>query len=83
MEQICGLVPVYPHATKVVTQEVVERVSRQERKTVWDPVCLIGRIVEIGLGSPPQIANGLGAFLISPRPNTERNTIQSMRRILL
>jgi hypothetical protein len=74
---------VNPHTTEVVTQKVVERISRKEGKAVWDPVRLIGVVVKVGLGSLPQVANGLGSLVISSRPHAQRDTVESLGRILL
>lgn len=64
MEQVCGLVPMNPHAPEVVTQQVVEWISGEEGQAVRNPVCLIGVVIEVGLRPLPQIADSLGALLI-------------------
>jgi hypothetical protein len=83
MEQVRRLVPVDPHATKVVAQEVVERIPREEAEAVWNPVGLITRVIEIWLGASSQVANCLGTLLIGARPDAKCNTVESMARILL
>jgi len=83
MEEIGGLVPVDPHSTKVITQKIIKRISRKERQAVWDPVGLIRRIIEVGFGPPPKVANGLCTFLICPGPHPESNTVKSVGGILL
>lgn len=64
MEQVGSLVPVNPHSPEVVTQQVVEWVPGEEGKTVRDPICLIGVVIEVGLRPLPQIANGFGTLLV-------------------
>ncbi len=41
------------------------------------------RVVEVGLGLLAQFANGLGALLVGTGPDAQRDTVQSVRRILL
>lgn len=41
VEQVGGLVPVNPHATEVVAEKVVKRISRKEAQAVGNPVSLI------------------------------------------
>ena len=83
VEEVGGLVPVNPHASKVITQEVVKRISGEERQAVRNPVCLIWRVVEVRLGSPPQVADGLCALLIRSGPNSQRDTVKCVGGILL
>ena len=78
VEEVRRLVPVDPHSAKVVTEQIVEWVSREEGKTIGDPVCLVGRIVEVRLGPLAKVPYSLGTLLIGPRPDAERNTVQSM-----
>lgn len=83
VEQVGGLVPVNPHTTEVVAEQVVQGIAREEAEAVGDPVCLLWIVVEVGLDSLSQIANGLGPLLVGARPDTERNTVQSVGGILL
>lgn len=83
MEQVGSLVPVNPHASKVIPEQVVERVARQETQAVWNPVRLLGTVVEIRLGAFSQVADGLGSFLVGAGPDAESNSIEGMRRVLL
>jgi hypothetical protein len=83
VEEVGGFVPVDPHATEIVAEQVVKRVSRKETQTVRNPVCLAGSVVVIGLGTLPQFADGFSALLICARPNTKSDTVESVRRILL
>ena len=53
MEEIARLVPVNPHSSEIVTEEVVERISGQKAQAVWDPIGLVRCIVVIGLGAFP------------------------------
>lgn len=64
MEQVGSLVPVNPHAPEVVTQQVVEWVPGEEGQAVWNPVCLISVVVEVGLGPLPEVADSFGALLV-------------------
>lgn len=66
VEEVGGLVPVNPHATEVVSQQVVEWVSREEGQAVWNPICLVTILVEVGLSPPAQVSDGLGALVIGP-----------------
>lgn len=83
VEQVGGLVPVNPHTTEVVAEQVVQGIAREEAEAVGDPVSLLWVVVEVGLDSLSQVANSLGPLLVGARPDTERNTIQSVRGILL
>ena len=83
MEEVCGLIPMDPHAAKVITKQVVKRVPGKERQAVWDPVSLVGRIVEVRLCPLAKIANGLGTLLICPGPDTKSNTVECVRGVLL
>lgn len=49
MEKVGSLVPVDPHATEVISQQVVQRIAGKETQTVWDPVGLLRVVVEIWL----------------------------------
>ena len=69
MEQIRGLVPVDPHATEIVSQKVVQRVSRKKAEAVWNPIGLAWHIVIIRLGTLSEIADRLGALLVCSRPD--------------
>ena len=83
VEQISSFVPVDPHAAEVVAEQVVQRVSREERQAVGDPVLLIRIVVEVGLRPLPQLANRLSPLLIGSRPDAQADTVQGMRRVLL
>lgn len=83
VEEVGRLVPMNPHAPEVVTEKVVERVAREERQAVRDPVLLLRVIVEVGLRPPPQLTDRLGPLLIGARPDTQADTIERVRRILL
>jgi hypothetical protein len=72
-----------PHASQIVAQKVVERVSRKEGQAVGNPIGLIRIVIEVGLGSLAQVANGLGSLLVGSRPNTKADTVQSVGRVLL
>ena len=64
VEEVGGLIPVNPHASKVIAQKVVKRISGKEGQAVWDPICLICRVVEIGFGPSSQVSDRLRALLI-------------------
>jgi hypothetical protein len=83
VEQVGGLIPVNPHASQIISKEVVERVTGKERQAVRDPVGLIGVVVVVALGSLTEVANCLGPLLVSARPNAQGNTVESVGRILL
>ena len=83
MEEVGGLVPVDPHTTEVVTEEVVERVSGEERETVRDPVCLVAILVEVRFSPLAKVSNRLSTLIISSRPDSQCNAVKCMRRVLL
>lgn len=83
VEQVSSLVPMDPHATEVVAQQVVERVAGQEREAVGDPVLLIRVVVEVRLGPLPQLPDGLGSLLVGARPHAQADTVERVRRVLL
>lgn len=83
MEQVGGLVPVNPHASQIISQEVVERITRQERQAVGDPVRLIRVVVVVALGPLAKVADGLGSLLIGSRPHSQADSVECVRRILL
>ena len=72
-----------PHASKVVTKEVVEGVPREERQAVGDPVGLFGIVVEVGLGASSKVTDRLGSLLVGARPDAKADTIKGMGRVLL
>jgi hypothetical protein len=74
---------VNPHATQIVSQQVVKRVPREERQAVGDPVLLVRIVVEVGLCPLPQLSDGLSALLVSAGPDAEADAVKGMRRILL
>lgn len=47
VEEVGSFVPVNPHPTEIITQQVVEGISRKEGQAVRNPVSLIRRIVEV------------------------------------
>lgn len=75
VEKVGSLVPVNPHAAKIVAQEVVERVARKEGKAVRNPVGLVWVVVVVALCSLAQVANGLGPLLVGAGPDAEADTI--------
>lgn len=83
MEQVSSLVPVNPHATQVIAQKVVQRVTREEGQAVRDPVGLFRVVIVVGFGPLSQIPDGFGSLLVSPRPDAQANTVQGVRRVLL
>jgi hypothetical protein len=83
VEEVGGFVPVDPHATEVVAEKVVQRVSRKETQAVGDPVCLAGILVVVRLCALPQLTDRLGTLLVCARPDAEGDTVQSVRGILL
>lgn len=64
VKEVGGLVPMNPHTTEVVTEKVVKWIPRQEGQAVWDPICLVAIFVEVGLGPPAKVPDGLGTFVI-------------------
>ena len=83
VEEVSGLVPVNPHSTEVVTEEVVEGISGQETQAIRDPVCLVSNISVVWLCLSAQFADGLCALLIGSGPDTEGDAVESMLRVLL
>ena len=83
MEEVGGLIPVNPHATEVVAQQVVERVSREEGQAVWNPICLVTILVKVGFGPLAQVSDGFGTLVISSRPNAKCNAVKGVCRVLL
>lgn len=83
MEEVCGFVPVDPHATEVVAEKVVKGVSRKETQAVGDPVCLAGVVVIVGLCASSQLADCLGTLLVCAGPDAEGDTVESVGRVLL
>lgn len=78
MEEVGSFVPVNPHASEVVSKEVVERVSGKERQAVWNPICLIRNIPVVRFSLSSQITNSLCALLVGSGPNAKCDTIESM-----
>jgi hypothetical protein len=74
---------VNPHTSKVVTKQVVERVSGEEAQTVRDPVGLVSCIIIICLGSSSELADGLGSLLIGAGPDAKSDAVKGVGRILL
>jgi len=83
VEQVGGLVPVNPHTPEVVTQQVVQGVPGEETQAVRNPVSLVGVVVKVGFGLLAQLADGLRTLLISTGPDAQRDTVESVRRVLL
>jgi len=72
-----------PHATEVVSQKVVQGIPGEETQAIGDPVGLIGVVVKVGFGLLAKLTDGLGTLLIGTGPNAQRDTVQSVRRVLL
>lgn len=72
-----------PHTPEVVTQQVVQGVPGEETQAVGNPVGLIGIVVVIRLRLLSQFPNSLSSLLISARPDSQGDTIESMGGILL
>jgi hypothetical protein len=83
VEQVRRLVPVDPHAAEIIAEQVVERIAREEAQAVRNPVGLISGIVKVRLRALPEVADGLGALLISTRPDAQRDPVESVARVLL
>lgn len=83
MEKVGGFVPVNPHSSQIVSQQVVQRVSRQETQAVRDPISLFSGVIEVGLCPSSQVANRLRSFAVGLRPDPESNAIKRLRRVLL
>ena len=64
MEEIGCFVPVDPHASEIVTEQVVEWVPREEAEAVWNPVSLASRVVVVGLCTLAQFTDGICTFLV-------------------
>ena len=78
MEKIGGLVPVNPHSTKIISKKIVKRITGKETQAIRNPICFVPRVIEIWLCSLSEIANSLSTFLVSPRPNSEGNAVESV-----
>lgn len=78
VEQVGRLVPVDPHAPEVVAQQVVQRVPREERQAVRNPVLLLRVVVEVGLRPLPELADRLGALLVGAGPNAQADAVESV-----
>ena len=83
MEKVRSLVPVNPHAPEIVAKKVVERISREKAQAIRYPISFIGDIVVVCLRLSPKFADSLCTPLICTGPNTERDAVQGMLRILL
>lgn len=78
VEEVGRLVPVNPHAAKVVAKEVVKWVARQETQAVWDPVGF-ARVVEVvWLCAPAEVTNSLRALVVGAGPDAKCDTIQGV-----
>jgi len=83
VEQVGGLIPVNPHTSKIISQKVIQRVARQERQAVGNPVSLIRVVIVVALRPLAKLTDCLGPLLIGSRPNAQADTIQCVGRILL
>jgi hypothetical protein len=83
MEQVGSLVPVNPHTSKIISQKIIQRIAREERQAVRNPVSLIRVVVVVTLSSLAELTNCLGPLLVGSRPNSQTDTVQSVRGILL
>jgi hypothetical protein len=83
VEKVGGLVPVNPHASQVVTKQVVERVAGEERQAVGNPIRLVGVVVVVRLGTLAKITDRLGALVVGSGPDSERDTVKGLGGILL
>lgn len=83
VEKVRRLIPVNPHAPQIITQQVEQRIPRQEAESIGDPVCLVGSIVIIGLVPFSQFPDGLCPLVIGPRPYPQSDTIERVRGVLL
>lgn len=83
MEEVGGLVPVDPHATEVVAQQVVQRIPREERQAVRNPVGLLGVVIVVGLGSLSQVADRLSSLLVGSGPHLQADAVKGVRGVLL
>jgi hypothetical protein len=70
VKEIGGFVPVNPHSTEVVSEEVIKRISRKETQAVRDPVRLIGNISVVWFCLSAKVTDSFGPFLIGTRPDT-------------
>ena len=83
MEEVCGLIPMNPHAPQVIAQQVEQRVPRQKTERVRDPVRLVRRVIIIGFVPFAQFSDRLGPLIVCPRPHPKGNSIERMRGVLL
>jgi len=83
VEKVGGLIPVNPHAPQIITQQIEQRIPRQEAERIGDPVSLIGSIVIVGLVPFSQFPNRLRPLVIGPRPYSQSNSIERVRGVLL
>lgn len=83
VEEIGSLVPVDPHSTKIIAEQIVQWIPGEEAQTVWDPVSLLGVVVKVRLGLLTQFADCFGALFVSAGPDAQGNSIKGVRRILL
>lgn len=83
MEKVGSLVPVNPHTTQVVTEQVVERISRQKAQAVWDPVCLVSHVSVVWLGLSAKLTDRLSTFLVRSGPDSQGNAVECMLGVLL
>src|SRR5436305_12148154 len=82
MEKVRSLVPVNPHAPEIVAKKVVERISREKAQAIRYPISFVGDIVVVRLRLSSKFADSLCTPLICTGPNTERDAVQRMLRIL-
>lgn len=83
MEKIRSLVPVNPHAAEVVAEQVIQGIAGKEAQAVRNPVRLLARVVEVGLGALAEIANRLGALLVGAGPDPQGNAVERVAAVLL
>ena len=83
MEQIGGLVPVNPHASKVVAQEIVEGIPREETEAIRDPICFISHVVIVCFRLASEVSNRVSPLLIGARPDSKGNAIERVLGIVL
>jgi hypothetical protein len=74
---------VNPHPSEVIAQQVVQGIAGEEAQAVGDPVGLVRVIIKVGLGLLAQFTDGLSALLVGTGPDAQRDTVKSVRRILL
>jgi hypothetical protein len=74
---------VNPHPSEIIAQQIVQGITGKEAQAIGDPVGLVRVVIKVGLGLLAQFTDGLGTLLVGTGPDAQRNTVQSVRRILL